>query len=489
MLLLLLLGTPLVVGLISLLGRSAAVLHSINGIGAAAVLALGLITAGQVFNTGTIKLYQETLVVDPLSALIIVVIAGVGFLAAVYSIGYLQRELDHQILKISRLKYYYAYFYFFLFAMFLVVTVNNLGLMWAAIEATTIISALLVAFNNQRTSLEAAWKYILICTVGIAFALLGIIFLYAAAAPLLGHGNRALDWTAVIGIARQLDPRLVKLVFIFILVGFGTKAGLAPMHTWLPDAHSQAPTPASALLSGVLLNCSLYGIIRFHLIATTTLGTAFSGNLLIIFGLLSVAVAVPFIILQQDLKRMLAYSSVEHIGIVTLAIGFGGKIGVYGAVLHLLNHALVKSQLFLLSGDIVQKYHTKKMPRIKGLIRSMPLTGWLLLLGGLAITGIPPFNVFISEFIIISAGFSGGNVLAGSLLAVLVALIFAGVFYHLSKMVFGAPPVKVEPGELRYRTSWLTAIPLVAILLLGLYIPPYLNGVVNQVVEVLLLGR
>lgn len=257
------------------------------------------------------------------------------------------------------------------------------------------------------------------------------------------------------------------------------------MHTWLPDAHSQAPSPVSALLSGVLLNTTLYGILRFHIIAIKCLGHEFSSNLLMIFGLISIAIAVPFIVLQNDFKRLLAYSSVEHIGIVAFAIGLGGEMGLFGALLHLFNHAMAKSLMFLVAGNITQKYKTKKMARIKGVLETMPYTGTMLMAGVLAITGVPPFNIFTSEFIIANAGFAQGRFIAGVLFLGLLALIFTGMFYHVSKMAFGSKPFKLQPGETSITNLAAMTVPLVFILVMGIYVPPFLRVALNQIVSLL----
>jgi hydrogenase-4 component F len=305
----------------------------------------------------------------------------------------------------------------------------------------------------------------------------------------LGEASDALNWTVLRAAAPRLDPALIKLAFVFILIGFGTKAGLAPMHTWLPDAHSQAPTPVSALLSSVLLNCAVYGILRYHMVASAVLGPDFSGTLLIGFGLLSVAVAVPFILVQRDLKRLLAYSSVEHMGIVVLAIGIGGPLGLFGGLLHLLNHALAKALLFFTAGTLSQRYGTLQLSRMRGAIQVAPLAGTLLLLGGFAIVGSPPFNIFLSEFSILSAGFTRRVEWVSLLFLACIALIFAGMLFHLGRIVWGAPPPEADgaaapaPARPRRRPLELLlplvlAVPIVG---LGLYVPPPLTDVLQRV--------
>ncbi len=456
-----------------------------NLLGSLVVTALGIYLSAKVFLSGPVSFWDGSIYVDALSAFIILIISIISFVAEVYSLNYMQTEVAHGYIESRKIKWYYCLLHLFTFSMLLVTMVNNLGVMWVAIEATTLASALLVGFYNKEASLEAAWKYVIICTVGITFALFGIILAYYSSVNVLGESSGALNWVTLQGIADKLNPKLIKLSFIFILIGFGTKAGLAPMHTWLPDAHSQAPSPVSALLSGVLLNTTLYGILRFHIITSKCVGNEYSSNLLLIFGLISIAIAVPFIILQYDFKRMLAYSSVEHIGIVTFAVGVGGQMGFFGALLHLFNHAMAKSLMFLVAGSVTQKYKTKKIARIKGVLEAMPYTGTLLVAGVLAITGVPPFSIFTSEFIIANAGFSEGKMLAAALFLVLLALIFAGMFYHVSKMAFGQKPLKVQAGETSRINLAAMTVPLVFVLVMGVYVPPFFREILNQIVSLL----
>lgn len=479
-----LLVVPVAVAILCAACKEKKILELLNLLGAGGCCGLALVVARQVFTGGPVTGPRGLLYIDALSAFIILIIGLVGFIAAVYTVGYLRHEAAHGEIPETRLRWYYYWFFIFIFTMLLVVSARNLGVMWVAIEATTLASALLVGYYNKEHSLEAAWKYIIICTVGIVFALFGIIILYFAAVPVLGEGSRSLEWTNLLRVAREMDPKLLKLAFIFIVVGYGTKAGLAPMHTWLPDAHSQAPSPVSAILSGVLLNCALYGIIRVHIVVAKGVGLSFSANLMLIFGLVSLAVALPFIILQHDFKRLLAYSSVEHIGIITAAIGFGGRLALYGAMLHMFNHAVTKSLLFFVAGNVTQKYHTKKMGRIKGVLKTMPVTGPVLLIGALAITGLPPFSIFISEFVILSAGFAQGRYLAAGIFLLLITVIFVGMIYYVSKMAFGDPPKRVTRGEVSWWSGAVVLIPVVLLVILGLYIPPFFDRILVQVAAV-----
>ena len=479
-----LLIVPLIVALLCTVFKQRKILEVINFLGAAIFFSLAILITQQVFTVGPIISGRGLIYIDALSAYIILIISLVGLVTALYTVGYLRNEVAHGVIEEKRLRWYYFWFFIFIFSMFLLATAHNLGVMWVAIEATTLTSAMLVGFYNKEHSLEAAWKYIIICTVGIVFALFGTIILYFAAVPVIGEGSHALVWTNLLWAAKSMDPTLLKLAFIFILVGYGTKAGLAPMHTWLPDAHSQAPSPVSALLSGVLLNCAVYAIIRVHLIVSKGVGISYSSNLLLIFGLISMAVALPFILMQHDFKRLLAYSSVEHIGIITAAVGLGGPLALYGAVFHMFNHAVSKSLLFFVAGNVTQTYQTKKMRRITGVLKTMPITGAALLIGALAITGLPPFSLFISEFTILSAGFAQGRYLASGIFLLLITLIFAGIMYYVIKMAFGEPWGKVSKGENGILTGVLFSVMVIMLLVLGLYIPPFFDQMLNQVAAV-----
>jgi hydrogenase-4 component F len=448
-------------------------------------LILGLSLVLDVYRNGIIVTWQNALFADAFSAYIVLIVSIISFVSSIYSIGYMGYEIDHNVIDLRKLKIYYVLFHFFVFTMLLVGVTNNLGL-WIAIEMTTLVSALLIIFYSNKASVEAAWKYVIISTVGITFALFGTILTYYAAVKILGETGDALNWTSLIAVAGQFDPMIMKLAFIFILIGYGTKAGLAPMHTWLPDAYSESPTPVGALLSGTLVNCAMYGIIRFYSIATKSTGPEFTSNLLIIFGLMSLGIAVPFIILQEDYKRLLAYSSVEHMGIIALGIGFGGVYGIFGAILHMFNHAMTKSLMFFSAGNVLLKHGTKEIDKVSGIVKTMPMTGAILLIGGLAITGSPPFGIFISEFTILSSGFLGGHIIASVLFLLFIIMIFAGFFYNLSKMTFGNPKPGITPGEVSRWTLGAMMILVVFVIILGVYIPHDFIEMINRVVKVVM---
>ncbi len=432
------LGIPILLAAGAFLIRKQRIAGIAGSIGYLIVLCASIMLFKEIALSGGAKSFFGFIYLDTLSAFFIFVISIVAFAAALYSIGYIQKDIERGIISEQKAELYYVLFNLFCFSMFFVPAVNNLGMMWVAIEMTTLISAFLVGFYNNKESVEAAWKYIIICSVGIIFALLGtILFSYAFA--LLG-GMKSLNWTDMVAVAGKMDKNILKVAFIFILVGYGTKAGLAPMHTWLPDAHSQAVAPISALLSGVLLKTAIYAILRFGIIVIKGVGFAYFGNLMILLGLISLVISCGFILVQKDLKRLLAYSSIEHVGIISIGFGLGAPLAIAGALLHVFNHAAVKSFMFFGAGNIVSAYKRHNMNAIRGVINALPFTGLMVLLGLFALTGFPPFSVFISEIMILIAAFTKGSYLIAALLLLFLAVIFGAFIYHFGKMLFGNLP-------------------------------------------------
>lgn len=407
--------------------------------------------------------------VDALSALFVLTIAFVGIATALYSIGYISHDTEHGVITTRKARVYYVLFNLFMLTMFFVTMVNNLGMMWVGIEMTTLVSAFLVGFYNTKQSVEAAWKYIIICSVGIIIALLGTILLYYALVS--AHGMHTLNWTDMRNAAPMLDKNIVSIAFVFILIGYGTKAGLAPMHTWLPDAHSQAVAPISALLSGVLIKTALYAIMRCSIIVNKTVGGAYTSNLLLVFGLITMAVGAGLILVQKDLKRMFAYSSIENCGLISVGLGIGGTIGLFGALLHIFNHAMTKSLLFCGAGNIIQRYNKHTMSSITGVVRTMPVTGVAMLVGVYAIIGFPCFSIFISKFMILLALFRKQEFVVGTLVLVFIAFVFAAVIHRMSKMLFGA--VQHDVPRIREKRSTILsfAFLITMICVLGVTIP------------------
>ncbi|SKC19046.1 hydrogenase-4 component F [Kosakonia radicincitans] len=489
----LLLLTPLVVSALCfacrLSGNAARTLVTVvHSLGITLLLIVALWTVAEAVQEGEIFGAHRWLHIDSLSGLFLSLLGIIGFLTGLYSIGYMRHEVDHGEISVSTLCYYYGFFHLFLFTMLLVVTSNNLIVMWAAIEATTLSSAFLVGIYGQRSSLEAAWKYIIICTVGVAFGLFGTVLVYANAASFMAEPDHAIFWTEVLKESSKLDPTLMVLAFVFVLIGFGTKTGLFPMHAWLPDAHSEAPSPVSALLSAVLLNCALLVLIRYYIIICHAIGDSFPNTLLLVFGMLSVGVAAFFILVQQDMKRLLAYSSVENMGLVAVALGIGGPLGIFAALLHILNHSLAKTLLFCGSGNVLLKYGTRNLDVVCGMLKVMPLTAVLLGGGALALGGMPPFNIFLSEFMTVTAGLAAEHLVVTLVLLLLLTLVLGGLVRMVAKVLFATPPQQVASGEL----GWLTTVPmvllLVMMLVMGTHIPQPVSRLLTGASSIVLSG-
>ncbi|MFA6316659.1 MAG: hydrogenase 4 subunit F [Elusimicrobiota bacterium] len=481
-------AAPLLTAACCGLGRTPRAIHRVAVLGSVATLALAALLASRAFQGPPVT--AAGLYMDALSAYLACIVAFLSASAVISSFAFVEheaRQAGEAGFGINSWRVYYGLLQLFTGAMLFVTVTNNLGFLWIAVEATTLSSAFLVGFHRSRHSVEAAWKYVILCSVGIAFALLGTIILHEAGlAAGNGHG---LDWTSYAALAPKMDPGLVRLAFLFAAIGYGTKAGLAPMHTWLPDAHSQAPNPVSALLSGALVKCSLYAILRFHIVATGCLGPGFSSTFFLGFGLLSLAIAVPFILVQRDFKRLLAYSSIEHVGIISVGLGFGGVWGTYGALLHMLNHALAKSLLFLTAGNISLRYGSKRLHHVEGALTVLPVTSLLFLAGALALTGVPPFSLFVSEFMILLAGFQSGHVVSGLFFIAAVAVIFAGILHHATSVVMGTPRKSLAPGEPNAASLLPLALMLLALIGLGVWMPAPLDGVLRQCVAIVQGGR
>lgn len=483
MILPLLLLIPFAAAGLSALVRSRRAGEALHLVAAFATSTVGIVIAAQVWGGATLETLDGLLRADALSALLVTVISLLGSIAAVYAVGYLRAEGEAHGEDFNPNRRFFALFHLFLFTMLLAVTTNNLGVMWVAVEGTTLATVFLVNLRNTRRSLEAAYKYLIVSSVGIAMAFIGTALIYYTG--FTQAGEIALNWTSLRAVASLLDPQVVRLAFVFILIGYGTKAGLAPMHTWLPDAHSEAPAPISALMSGVLLNVGLYALLRFKIVTDLAVGVAFAENLLLGIGLLSLAVAAVFLLTQRNYKRMLAYSSVEHMGIIALGLGFGGYWGVLGAMLHLVSHALAKSLLFILSGNILLKFHTTEIQDVRGLLRMSPWTGGAFLAGTLALVGLPPFGLFISEFLIARAGLTSNVPWVAVIAIALFVIVFAGMMANVNRMLYGAPPATMARGDAVRWAIVPLALNFVLLIVLGLTLPGVVLNVLNQVLDVL----
>ena len=421
---------------------------------------------------------------DGLSALFLVSIGLVFALALAYSIGYL-RHIPAG--RFASPRWFYALAFLFLFTMLAVYLSANLGLLWIFMEATTLASALLVGFYNTEGAVEAGWKYLMVCTVGIAFALFGTIVLYLAAVRSWVPGVQALDWAVLQAAAARLRPGadLVKLAFVFAAVGYGTKVGFAPMHHWLPDAHAEAPSPVSALLSAGLLNCALYALLRFNAIAGVALGPEFSHRILLGFGVLSLLLAALLIVVQRDLKRLLAYSSIEHMGVAAIGVGVGTPLALFGALLHLFNHSIAKSLLFFAAGNVRERYGNATMEEVRGLARALPGTSAGLVAGGLAIAGLPPFGLFLSEFIILSALFAAGHYVIAVVVLASFSVVFAALLHHVQPMLGG----EAAAPERSFRPWWpglaVMGVCGLCLLVLGVHLPAAFSRLLEAAVAAL----
>lgn len=471
----LLLAVPALAALIMALlpkGRSLhPVFEGIHLLSLAAIIVLASMTLAQVLTGPSVFALHDWLHADKLGAILVMIIAIVGLLTGVYSIGYVRHDREDGSLGEGGFKTYYVFFHLFLFTMFLAVLSNNFIMMWVAVEATTLATVFLVGLYGLKSSLEAAWKYIIICACGVAFGLYGCVLVYANASQVMADHHHAAFWSYVLPYAKQLDPTLLKIAFVFVAVGIGTKAGLFPMHSWLPDAHSEAPSPVSALLSAVLLKCALLIIVRFYVLVGQAIGYHFVQTVMLILGVASVLYAAFALFIQRDFKRKLAYSSVENMGIVALCLGFGGYLGVLAALCHVIAHAFTKALMFCLSGNLLMKYHTRDLDKIQGVLRVAPVTGALLILGLLAISGVPPFAMFTSEVAMVVAGIAAGKLWIVILIALALTVVIAAFVLIILKNVMKEP----TPGQVKKELSPLVLAPeivFVALLLVLCVAPP-----------------
>jgi hydrogenase-4 component F len=423
--------------------------------------------------------------VDAFNVYLVVLTTFVGLTTAIFSRPYMRHVCETGRTSERSMRLYHAMYQAFMFTMLLALTTDNLGVLWVAVEGATLATVLLVSLYRTPEAVEAAWKYFILCGVGIALALFGTVLTYFAAQHVLANPAAGLTWSILHGQAAGLEPAVMSLAFVFILVGYGTKIGLVPMHQWLPDAHSEGPTPMSAVLSGLLLNVALYAVIRFKMLVDGSLaGTEspqLAGYLLMGFGLLSFLVAALFLHRQRDIKRLFSYSSIEHMGLMTFAFGLGGPLATFGALLHMLVHSLTKSAIFITVGHAAHIAGTQRIDNIRGLIRTQPVVGWSLLIGVAAIAGFPPFGVFTSEFLLLTATMQAQPWLTVALLMGL-GVAFAGLFRHVHPMVYGTAPEGHGPVEVNI---WPVVVHLALVLWLGLSIPPFLVRWLDQATELI----
>ena len=475
------LGIPLVGSVVLVFTGHRGFARDINAGFSFATFAAACALTARVVSSGPLLAGDEEFFIDPLNVFLVTLTAFVGLTTAIFSRPYMRVEQDHGKMTPARMRLYHSMYQLFSFTMLVALTTNNMGILWVAMEAATLTTVLLVSVYRTAASLEAAWKYFILCGVGIALALFGTVLLYMAAEKVLGAAGGALLWTHLDTVKTRLDPNIITLAFAFLFIGYGTKVGLVPLHNWLPDAHAEGPTPVSAVLSGLLLNVAMYALLRCKVLTDGALNTALAGQLLMGFGLASVVVAAFFLSRQKDVKRMFAYSSIEHMGLIAFAFGLGGPIANFAGLLHMTVHSLTKSAIFFAVGHATQKAGTQVMSEIRGLIKVSPTVGWGMMLGSIAILGMPPFGVFASEFLILTTAMRE-QPWATPILLLALGVAFASVLGRVLPMVFGETSVR----PLAHSPALLPVFVHLGLgLMLGLYVPPYLVGWYTQAARML----
>ena len=406
--------------------------------------------------------------VDNLNIVFIALNAFVGFTTSIFSASYIGHEVEIGRLTPAYLRFYHALYQVMMFGMNLALLANNIGLMWVAIELATLTTVVMVGIYRTPAAIEAAWKYFILGSVGIALALFGTILVYMAARPVVGEGLDGMIWTVLIQHVARFDPALLNVAFVFLLLGYGTKVGLAPLHAWLPDAHAEGPTPISAVLSGLLLNVALYAVLRFKLLLAANANAIAPGPLMALMGLVSVVFAAFMLYRRRDIKRFFAYSSIEHMGIIAFAFGMGGVLANFAGLLHMTMHSLTKSAIFYSVGHVAQVKGTQKIADIRGLTETHPVLGWTLIFGVVAIAGMPPSGVFMSEFLVVSSTFARAPLLAIPLaFGLLVA--FGALMWRLHGIAFGEPVGSRAPVKASYLPMFAH---LALVFAAGIFLPP-----------------
>lgn len=476
----LLLLAPLVAGWLSLLITGSRWLHVTNLSSIGTLVAAEAMIARTVFAQGSVTAFDEIVYIDALSSVILFIIGTVGLACSLYMWSYMDEQVARGVIAPKRLNLFFFLFHMFILAMVAATVANSLGVQWVAIEATTLATTFLIAFWRRRESLEAGWKYLILCSVGISLALFGVVLMYYSSLRVLGDVSSALNVTQLQQAAEQLDPHILKLAFVFLFVGYGTKVGLVPVHSWLPDAYTEAPAPVAAMLAGVLETVAVYAILRCRGIVDQAVSPDFTGGLLALFGLASFALAAFFILLQHNYKRLFAYSSIEHMGLAMIGFGVGGPIGNFGGLFHLVNHAFAKSLAFFAAGNIHRRFKTVEIDQIRGLATVLPWSALALLIAGLALTALPPFALFASEMQIVTALGSSGLpsewTRPGARFPVVILLLcslvaFAGFLYRITGMVWGPASKDIVWGE-RWSVGHLPIVLLGAVLAAFCWILP-----------------
>lgn len=504
-----LLLAPLLAGGLSLVIHRSALLHGINLMSMGALVTAEIMITRTVLRDGPITALGELVYLDALSTFILFIIGAVGLACSCYMRSYMDEQVARGVIAPTRLNLFFFLFHMFLFAMVIATIANSIGVQWVAIEATTLATTFLIAFWRRRGSLEAGWKYLILCSVGISLALFGVVLTYYSSLHVLGDVGQALNVTQLQPVADRLNPHVLKLAFIFILVGYGTKVGLVPMHSWLPDAYTEAPAPVVAMLAGVLEVVAVYAILRMKLIVDHAVPADFTGGLLGSLGFASFVTAALFILIQHNYKRLFAYSSIEHMGIAMIGFGVGGPLGTFGGLFHLLNHAFAKSMAFFAAGNIHRRFHTVEIGHVQGLAIVQPWTAMALTISGLALSALPPFASFASEVQIITAlasqgvpgmWFTGTGSMATFALSDQLSrlgfaavfllsgvLAFGGMIYRITGMVWGTPPDGIIRGE----TWTLGHLPIilltVALVGFGFFLPQPIQQLIEQATGIIVI--
>lgn len=457
-----------------LLSKRRGAIESTTMVAAFVAVAASVSVAWKVAGSGSYSPFPAV-AIDPLGALVLCTVSVVGLATLAYSIPYLRGEVAKGIIGFPRVKLYFTLLNLFEAAMMFATIASNPVIAWISIEATTLSTALLISFYDKPSSVDAAWKYLIINSIGLLLGFFGTLLYFTpfkASVP----GDGLVSWEMLLSNATHMDPAVAKIAFVFVLVGYGTKIGFVPMHAWKPDVYGKAPSPLGAMFSGALLPVAFSILLRCKSVTDTAIGNAFSNHLFVIFGVLSVVLAALLVYSQRNYKRLLAYSSIEHAGLMALGFGFGG-IGPFSAILHMLYHSILKSALFLVSGNILLRYSTTKIAKVRGIIASLPVTSVLYLIGFFAITGMPPFGLFLTKIQILSSGMKS-NMVPTALVMLSMAMLFVGFFKHATSMAFGEKPSEIKSGE---GNIWLLIPPLLLILLafyLSISLPSFLNTLI-----------
>ncbi len=485
-LLILILLIPIIVStVIYLAPNNFKFLSSLHIIGAIAETILGLQAVMSVVNGKTYFIFDEMLFLDALGGVFLSLIAVTGLLVNLYSVKYLQWEIEAKHVDVKDVKLYFSLAHLFIFTMTFSVLANNIVLMWVAIEATTLSSVFMVALYKGKKATESGWKYIVLCSIGLAFALYATVLLYSAGHSVVQDSHSIMLWTTLMEHAKEINPDALKIIFVFALIGFGTKAGLAPTHTWLPDVHSEGPAPVSAMLSGILLKCALLGLLRYYaVVGNSMLGFEFVQTIMIVSGLITVFVAALFLIRQHDVKRMFAYHSIAHMGVIAFGLGVGGVLGIFAALFHSLAHSVTKALAFCVTGNIAKIYGTRDMEKMGGMIKIAPITAILFGIAVCSLVGVPGFAIFVSEFYIIQEGIATGVYFPLVLFIIGLIIIFIADFSHYNMATFGKPNIKVLCGEVEASAN----IPLIVlgalIIIFGIFTVDIWVDLLNSAVKI-----